>query len=101
MTHCVQLTKPTLWFAADSFINKFNQLHPDVKPKIILLENKNGSGIGFAEVLAAGRGRPVQPVGPNPLELVAYILFSSGTTGVPKGVSLTNLNYIVSRKQSQ
>ena len=67
---------------------------------MILLGSKSSDGSDLESLLASGRGKPVQPVGDKPLDLIAFIRFSSGTTGVPKGVTLTNLNYVATRKQS-
>ena len=67
---------------------------------MILLGSKSSDGSDLESLMESGRGKPVQSVGDKPLDLIAFILFSSGTTGVPKGVTLTNLNYVVTRKQS-
>ncbi|GAB4818389.1 hypothetical protein N2152v2_005435 [Parachlorella kessleri] len=61
-----------------------------------LLQKARGAGLkvySFGEFLELGKGRPVEPKPPKPDDLCC-IMYTSGTTGAPKGVELTHRNFV-------
>ena len=60
-----------------------------------------GEGVGatpFAELLAA---EPIPPVDLDPAEALVALPYSSGTTGLPKGVMLTHRNLVANLAQGE
>lgn len=53
--------------------------------------------ISFDDVLKSGEQNPVDPVPPKPEDLCS-IMYTSGSTGPPKGVSLSHENVVAAGK---
>ena len=65
---------------------------------IILVGEGPGEGPTLAELLAAGAAPPEPDI--DPAEDLAVLPYSSGTTGLPKGVMLTHRNLVANVLQS-
>jgi amino acid adenylation domain-containing protein len=60
-----------------------HKLASDLCPKVII------AGPGLP---AGRRAKPIKVPGPSSLDSVNYMIFTSGTTGIPKGVTITHRN---------
>ena len=62
------------------------------------LEDEDVISGTWADLINAGRGKQIRPNRIIPKEDLAFVLFSSGTTGLPKGVAHTHANAMTARR---
>ena len=75
-----------------SYLPKVKALIGGLLGKIPKAQNYESGHLFFDEVVASAQSRP-PAVEINPLEDLALIIYTGGTTGVPKGAALTHANF--------
>ena len=90
-------------FGTELFFNKYKELCPDVgtRPPFVFFKNASMEAeTSWESLVALGSSSTVKVNHPiiNPKEDVALILFSSGTTGLPKATMMTHYNYVAARR---
>jgi len=102
LKHSINLTNPKLWFGAEKIREKFDEVYANsVRPVLILLDGSTSDCLKLEDVIEEGKNKVFQPPVINPKEDIVFILFSSGTTGLPKAVALTHYNLVAARIQNR
>lgn len=104
MNHAINLSKPKIIFVSPPFLKKsiaLAQRNAFVKQVIVFdnLNNVNSTGtsniLSMSEIMNSENPKQADLYTPQPQNMkenVGLILCSSGTTGLPKGVQLTQFN---------
>ena len=96
LTTIVNDSESTLYIAGDGYEEKSLGLKKDLKNirKWISLDKKSDGYVFYEDLIGeASKSEPVVPVDENEL---AVLLYTGGTTGLPKGVMLSHRNLITS-----
>ncbi|PWN46732.1 acetyl-CoA synthetase-like protein [Violaceomyces palustris] len=96
LTHAYKLTEPKLIFTQSTHFHKFVKSHIPAFKIVFADVNLNRGGVKFIGDLMVDEQRAIQakPVEIKDLDQVAYLPFSSGTTGLPKAVEVTHRNVV-------
>jgi len=73
------------------FLGHIDQMELESGPEVLVIEGGEGDRKGFADWYGAHEA--TDPLLPSEWEDTCYQLYTSGTTGLPKGVELTNRNF--------
>ncbi|CAH0551410.1 unnamed protein product [Brassicogethes aeneus] len=104
LSHCINISKPKVLFCSEKVLNKFQKLKGElgfIKTIIVIDSTKECYGvISLMNMLKERRvnmskWRLFKPIEDRPEDLKSFIMCSSGTTGMPKGVLQSHLNIVV------
>ncbi|XP_013194076.2 uncharacterized protein LOC106137718 [Amyelois transitella] len=97
LKHKLSITKPKYFVCTSLFWNTYGDLLKtfDCIKHYITLDEKTDSLISVKSILSHVNVNNFEPAKVKGQSDVAFILYSSGTTGMPKGVQLTHLNCIL------
>jgi acyl-CoA synthetase (AMP-forming)/AMP-acid ligase II len=97
ITYCLQNSKARLAFVRDQFLDRMNAIGPQIPSlkTIIPVGPKTPSGLPEYQAEISRRSSRFAPAQQVALADEALIVYTSGTTGHPKGVVLTQYNLMV------
>ncbi|RDB14659.1 putative 4-coumarate--CoA ligase 1 [Hypsizygus marmoreus] len=105
LKHALELSKATRLFVDAQLLSLVLPVAKKVgipQSKIYILAGKHKGHKSFAELIDHARTRQLPTVSPRPAskDTLAYLIFSSGTSGLPKAVMISHGNIIYSIGQS-
>ncbi|PSN29670.1 Luciferin 4-monooxygenase, partial [Blattella germanica] len=96
LCHAMNISKPCIIFSSTRALQRVDEVSKHVKElkEIVTFGNEQHQTYTPFSSFLKDNSTTIQMYDENPDELVAVILCSSGTTGMPKGVMLTQKNIL-------
>jgi long-subunit acyl-CoA synthetase (AMP-forming) len=95
LKHVASINNADLWICTPEFVPVLSKLDKaEYNIKTIVVDSLNKGHSQWHSILKSGESKTLQPVSLNVFEDLATMPFSSGTTGLPKGVMLTHHNIV-------
>ena len=95
LKHVSSINNAHLWICTPEFVPILSQLdNAEYSPKTIVVDSSNQERSQWHSILRSGESKTLQSISLNVFEDLATMPFSSGTTGLPKGVMLTHHNIV-------
>ncbi len=91
MAYILNHSRVKVLLVGREFLGHVDQMQFDSPPLVLVAEGPDGNRSGFSDWYSAGENR--DPMLVSEWEDTCYQLYTSGTTGRPKGVELTNRNF--------
>jgi len=91
MAYILNHSKVKVLLIGREFLPQLEQMELETDPRVIVVEGSEGGHAGWSDWV--GGFEPVDPEAECRPDDTCYQLYTSGTTGLPKGVELTNANF--------
>jgi len=91
MAYILNHSRVKVLLVGRELLGHVDQMEFDSPPIVLVTEGPEGDRAGFSDWYGAAEN--LDPMLPSDWEDTCYQLYTSGTTGLPKGVELTNRNF--------
>ena len=92
MEYITNHSQAEVLLVGEEFLGHLDAMKLETVKRVVVLGSGGPSHVGFADWI--GAHEPVDPEVPCGLDDTCYQLYTSGTTGLPKGVELTHRNFL-------